>query len=327
MDALLRATEASRTLDDEEDLIRRRLESAFGLAAAAGNSHAEDHVESPSHGSSEDSGEYRVDDGLHGSDPLLLSGSSTSSDAEERENFDDWDDWDDNEWGVLCDAEMCKNFAEDQFFEVPDLLRQVLWPNGSGPEGPWLCGFCSVPCCANDTCGKLVTCETPFFVANYNKLPDGVAVSNTLDWTDNPAQLCHPCARPDVAAFTEARKAKGRRLMGCSSGSKCRHGAGADAKLKSSELGSASIKPATRLKLVAHQFAMAEPEFGERWCKRCLKFASANAPKLGAAEGNPTKEIPTNATAAAAAPPGQCIMFLNLHDLLVCSCCRPSGSY
>ena len=72
MDALPRATEASRILDDEEDLIRRRLESAFGLAAAAGNSHAEDHVESPSHGSSEDSGEYRVDDGLHGSDPLLL---------------------------------------------------------------------------------------------------------------------------------------------------------------------------------------------------------------------------------------------------------------
>ena len=67
MDALLRATEASRTLDDEEDLIRRRLESAFGLAAAVGNSHAADHVESPSHGSSEDSGEYRVGDGLHGS--------------------------------------------------------------------------------------------------------------------------------------------------------------------------------------------------------------------------------------------------------------------
>ena len=30
MDALLRATEASRILDDEEDLLRRRFESAFG---------------------------------------------------------------------------------------------------------------------------------------------------------------------------------------------------------------------------------------------------------------------------------------------------------
>ena len=46
MDALLRATEASRILDDEEDLIRRRLESAFGLAVAVlvGNSHAADHA-------------------------------------------------------------------------------------------------------------------------------------------------------------------------------------------------------------------------------------------------------------------------------------------
>ena len=89
----------------------------------------------------------------------------------------------------------------------------------------------------------------------------------------------------------------------------CRWNQGSEAIRKGKEQGSESesesenISEATRANLFACGFAPKDPQLGERWCKRCLKWASASVGKQATLGAGPGSLKTASAAPKAANPP------------------------
>ena len=139
----------------------------------------------------------------------------TSSDEASPEHSGDEDDQpvsssesDTSSWERLCEADGCLNDADIKYEDIPDKLRQKLWPSGDFDDGPAvLCDFCAMACCvATDCCNPIERGAKERYVAKMPTLPKGVVLEGDLDWRGEPGQLCWDCANPGVAEMNQARK-------------------------------------------------------------------------------------------------------------------------
>ena len=139
----------------------------------------------------------------------------TSSDEASPEHSGDEDDQpasssesDTSSWERLCEADGCLNDADIKYEDIPDKLRQKLWPSGDFDDGPAvLCDFCAMACCvATGCCNPIERGAKERYVAKMPTLPKGVVLEGDLDWRGEPGQLCWDCANPGVAEMNQARK-------------------------------------------------------------------------------------------------------------------------